>query len=673
MIIFCLSRIAFIYINDILFGTRNRRSLHGNSNYSLLKCMLKFSIIELYYFTRRGCILKRGFLFFLLLICMLSAFPGCSVADNDLAHKDDFYNNSDYESNNHSQPHTDFTELPTSSPILSSVLLPSLALPTPPPATSQVTLPVTSPATVPATVPVTVPATPEASSPTTPPAVPPTFAPTPSSTPVPTSSVEASTPPGTNSPSSGTWQIKKTTGKKYIILGTDDDNVGNPKFFRLLRTYGFPYTMNTEAENVIIRKALGTDSDETIFTSDDAPALFPDGVDIITLGKYIQKNSLGEVAQHGASTSALWDSEKLTGDFLASLHATYTEQGGTKSKEELKVAIMEQLADTDGSQGACYVDASRALLEEAYGFPIYTVGIWGGSPIAIIDGIKCDLNSKKGTSNYDWKFQNYTAVGSLLGSLKSNASTYDLPRISCDIDSVYSYIDMIEPDKVCEFFWHMPFTDEPDIDKWRDLCHHIRNLVDSGKAEVVTRRQYAELGEWVENPITGITITRAHIPFGETDSDEAYTITASYADNSTADVTEEAILDRSAVNTAITGVYTVSASYRGFQATATISVINTDYTIPYGLKDSAYWFIAKNETQNKMIAGNTTGTFGIAGISSNTLVFLDCAAGHFNGWTSTDNGITWTKVNTANQHYKNIKTNTTEGTSCFCLCVIKKQ
>ena len=51
-------------------------------------------------------------------------------------------------------------------------------------------------------------------------------------------------------PQNGTWQLKCTTDKKYIILGTDDDNVGNAKFFRLLRSYNFPYTMNTEAENV---------------------------------------------------------------------------------------------------------------------------------------------------------------------------------------------------------------------------------------------------------------------------------------------------------------------------------------------------------------------------------------------------------------------------------------
>ena len=463
-------------------------------------------------------------------------------------------------------------------------------------------------------------------------------------------------------PQTGTWQLKTTTGKKYIILGTDDDNSGNAKYFRLLRTYGFPYTMNVEAENASKTKALGSDVDDTIFTSDDAPALFPDGVDVITLGKYLHDNNLGEVAQHGASSKVLWDSERLTGDFLTSLHTSYVEQGGTKTEEELKAAIMEQLADTDGSQGAVYVDNSRSTLEEVYGFPIYTVGVWGGVPTATVDGIECSMNNIKGTSNYDWRAKNYTAVGTLVGQFRTNTSTYDLSRMACGVDDVHSYIDRIEAGKVCEFFCHMPFNDEPDISKWRALFNYIKSLVDSGKAEVVTRKQYAELGEYVDNPITKIAISRDNIPVGETDIDSAYIITATYADSTTADVTTEAILDRSAVNTETVGNYTVSATYRGFNTTSTVTVFNNNYTVPDGLKDTDYWFVFKNNTQNKMFCGNTTGTFGSASSSAGKLIFINCASGLLNGWESTDDGATWIQVNTNTSHSKNIKTSPTEDT-----------
>ena len=460
-------------------------------------------------------------------------------------------------------------------------------------------------------------------------------------------------------PQTGTWQLKTTTGKKYIILGTDDDNSGNAKYFRMLRTYNFPYTMNVESENVSINKSLGTDTDDTIFTSYDAPALFPDGVDVITLCKYLKDNNLGEVAQHGSSSSSLWDSEKLTGDFLTSLHTSYVEQGGTKTEAELKSAIMEQLADTDVSQGAVYVDNSRSNLENKLGFPIYTVGLWGGAPIATIDGIECNLNSIKGSSNYNWRAKNYTAAGTLVGQFGINKSTYDLARVACGVDEVAGYIERIEADKVCEFFWHIPFNDEPDVSKWRTLFDYIKNLVDSGKAEVVTRKQYAELGEYVDNPINKITISRDNILLGEADMDSAYSITATYADNSTADVKEEAILDRSAVNVEEAGNYTVSATYRGFNATATVSVIDGSYTIPEGLKDTSYWFIAKNETQGKLIAGNTTGAFGTAGKYSGILKFSGCTGGKMNGWVSTDDGATWTQVNKNDSHYGTVGTNGT--------------
>ena len=464
-------------------------------------------------------------------------------------------------------------------------------------------------------------------------------------------------------PQTGTWQLKETTGKKYIILGTDDDNYGNTKYFRLLRTYGFPYTMNVEAENANSTRMLGSDVDDTIFTDTDAPSLFSEDVDIITFGKYLHDNNLGEVAQHGASNKTLWDSEKLTGDFLTSLHTSYVEQGGTKTEEELRTAIMEQLADTDGSQGAVYVDNSRATLEEAYGFPIYTVGLWGGSPTATIDGIECNLNSIKRTLNYDWRAKNYTAVGSKVGSFSTNTSPYGLSRIATSIDNISSYIERIQAGKVCEFFCHMPFNDEPDISKWRELFEYIKSLVDSGKAEVVTRKQYAELGEYVDNPITKITISRDNIPVGETDIDSAYIITATYADSTTADVTTEAILDRSAVNTETVGNYTVSATYRGFNTTSTVTVFNNNYTVPDGLKDTDYWFVFKNNTQNKMFCGNTTGTIGTAAKSAGALTFTGCTGGLLNGWESTDDGATWIQVNTNQTHSKVIKTNSTEATS----------
>ena len=454
-------------------------------------------------------------------------------------------------------------------------------------------------------------------------------------------------------PQTGTWQLKETTGKKYIILGTDDDNIGNPKYFRMLRTYGFPYTMNTAAESVNVVKDLGSDVDDNIFTDSDAPVLFMDGVDVITFGKYLHDSGLGEVAQHGASSKVLWDSEKLTGNFLASLHASYVAQGGTKTEEELRTAIMEQLVDTDGSQGAAYVDNARATLEEAYGFPIYTVGSWGGVPTATIDGIECSMNSIKGTSNYNWRAKNYTAVGAVIGggvNVVTNGTTlYNLYRNATGIEDAIKEINNTQIGKSLELFWHMPFNDEPDVSKWRTLFNYIKDLVDNGKAEVVTRRQYAELGEYVENPIVSLSLVRdGSLNVGDVDSDEAYTITVTYANGTKENLSTEVILDRSAVNTGESGSYIVNAYYRGFTASTNVIVTSAGYSLPAELKATDYWFVYSNNSNGNWYCGNYSKGFSNAFKTDNKILQFTAleGGGKLNGWKSMDNGSTWEQVTT---------------------------
>lgn len=464
-------------------------------------------------------------------------------------------------------------------------------------------------------------------------------------------------------PQTGTWQLKTTSPKNYIIFGTDDDNQGNAKFFRLLRSYGFPYTMNVEAENASSSRMLGTDVDSSIFTDSDAESLFPTSVSVIDFGKYLHDSGLGEVAQHGASDKTLWDSEKLTGDFLTSLYTTYTEGGGTKSQDELKATITEALKDTDGSQDASYVEETRDALKEAFGFPIKTVGIWGGAPSVVIDGVTLDLNSIKNTKNYNWRKHNYTAVCANLVKVFTNYSNpWDMPRIANDVGSVSDIIDTIPAGKACEFFWHAPFSDESDINVWRTLFSHIKELVDSGKTEVITRSKYYELGEFVDNPISSIAVKSsvANVKVGDTVDTSAYTVTATYADGSTADVSKEAIVDASGVNTSQAGKYAVSASYRGFYATVALTVIESiNYTVPEGLKNTDYWFVFKDNANNTFYAGNTTGAFGRAYMSSGILAFVDCTAGTMNGWKSSD-GQTWEQTDTDETHSKTIKTTSGE-------------
>ena len=464
-------------------------------------------------------------------------------------------------------------------------------------------------------------------------------------------------------PQTGTWQLKTTTGKKYIILGTDDDNYGNTKFFRLLRTYGFPYTMNVEAENIL--KNMGSDVDTEIFTDNDAPALFSEAINVVTLGKYLHDNNLGEVSQHGDSGNGncLWNSNRLTGDFLTNLHTTYTEAGGTKTEEELKAAIMEKLSYSDCAQDAPYVANSRAALEEAYGFPIYTSGAWGNSYSLTIDNIELDINTIRRPSDYDWRGHNYLSAATIIGNFNDNTSPYDISRMSSNPENLEHYVEIInkiQADKVCEFFWHMPFNDQPDISKWRALFDYIKGLVDEGRAEVVTRRQYAEFGEYVENPITKITISRDNIIIGSTDTDEAYNVTVVFEDGTTSVANSDVIIDRSLVDTETIGSYTVYAYYRGFKTSYNVPVVSF-YTVPQELKNTEYWFVYRNNTSGNWYCGNITSSFVTAQKNWKNLLEFEATTGTINGWKSTDNGSTWEQVTTNVSTHQYIQTNDTRG------------
>lgn len=459
-------------------------------------------------------------------------------------------------------------------------------------------------------------------------------------------------------PQSGTWQLKNTSGKKYIVLATDDDNMGNPKYFRLLRTYRFPYTMNTEAEK--INSNLGTDVDD-VFTENDAPSLFPNNITVKELGKYLHDNNLGEVAQHGSSRGTLWDSSKLVGDYLDNVYERYTTQGGTKTKDELRLAIMEQLKASDGSQDASYVEDSRATLENELGFYIDTVGIWGGVPTATIDGIELGLNSIKGTSDYNWKAHNYWAVASVLDggvSKVTHKNPYRMYRTTSSIEKSIEEVNNLKIGDCLELFWHYPFGDV-GIDGLRTLFNYIKSLVDDNKVEVVTRKQFAKLGEYVANPITKITVSRSGLlNVGDTDSDDAYNVVVTYADATTSQPMSDVIIDRSAVDTTQEGTYVAKAYYRGFIAECSVVVTVSSDNLPEDLPNGYYYEIAKCEDNNKyyLIAQNESYNSGSASGSN---------AWHWDSSTTytvytyvSDNNKDWISVASAVTGAGTIKTNT---------------
>ena len=288
-------------------------------------------------------------------------------------------------------------------------------------------------------------------------------------------------------PQTGTWQLKSQyANKKYITLGTDDDNQGNALFYRMCRCYGFPYKMNVIAQR--LDKPMGSDSSE-VFTS--APSLFPDGVSCKDMALHIIANNTGEISQHGSNP--LWDSRLLVDTALDDVYATYTAGGGTKTKQELKEALMDVAGAYDLAQGASSVASDKAIIEAGIDSFIYAAGIWGGQTKYVIDGITLDISAC--TSNeYPWRANNYKFAGNLIQRPFTNADPWNANRTYINANSLTN-IDAITNGNIREMFIHK-FSELTELE-WKDLMDAIKQRVDNNVLEVVTGEQYYAMGEFV--------------------------------------------------------------------------------------------------------------------------------------------------------------------------------
>lgn len=92
---------------------------------------------------------------------------------------------------------------------------------------------------------------------------------------------------------------------------------------------------------------------------------------------------------------------------------------------------------------------------------------------------------------------------------------------------------------------------------------------------------------------------------------------------------------------------------------------SADYVAPSGLKDTGYWFVVYDKTQDKYFAGNCNKKI-LKGYktSAQQLAFtMGASSGTINGWTSTD-GENWTQVTTNKAIYKaSVTTNTNSDTT----------
>ena len=300
-------------------------------------------------------------------------------------------------------------------------------------------------------------------------------------------------------PQTGTFTLKAPYNtKKILMMGTDDDSFGNPNFFRLMRTYGFPYKMNTMAERINTR--LGAD-DDSAFGANDAPALFDASTKVSDLAAYLHSTGLGEVCMHGISTATLWNSDYLSDSAHATywndLYATYTNAGGTKTESELKQAMKEASPQNDIAQGASYVATSRATIETAFGFPISCIAMWGGNPKITVDGIELSVNRFRDT-NYPYRENGWKLVSTLInvGTHYGNANLWQGDRRSLDnIDTVRTVLQSMSAGTWVDLYTH--FWSNCTYTQWREIFDLIKGYVDQGEAIVVTPSQLYQMGEFI--------------------------------------------------------------------------------------------------------------------------------------------------------------------------------
>lgn len=408
--------------------------------------------------------------------------------------------------------------------------------------------------------------------------------------------------PSEDVPQSGTWQMKTTSDKGYLIIGKDDDTADQAMFVRMVNGYGWPVTINTTWDNAYNmashKQTPDTDSAYSLYPSGSVSRV-PDYCSVHDLNRIIIDNNLGEVAQHGLSLKNIWDSRLVTDEQIDYMYSNYTSGGGTKSRSEFWDLFQETYADCDAAQGASYAINGRASLEADLGVSIKTLGCWGASGDREIEGIVvCPVSYlARGTYEYarEW---NYWADGPVTALSTMNVrNPHRITRFSgglASVQNVESACDFAYENNACvEVFTHEFFKGYGSATEWSNFKSYmdkIKEYVDDGKIEVVTRYQYSQMGEYVDNPISSISVVADAFSYkvGDDITEANFTCKAFFNDGTFAICDTDRILDISQVDSSQAGNYTVTLYYRGKKSTCTVVVENDVPIHDYILENKSY-------------------------------------------------------------------------------------
>ena len=249
----------------------------------------------------------------------------------------------------------------------------------------------------------------------------------------------------------------------------------------------------------------------------------------------------------------------------------------------------------DIAQGAPVVARKRKLLQAALNNWVYTIGTWGGAFDVIIDDINCGGSGPvNSTTQSISRSQNWMGDGQLNNQgTFVNVNPYNIYR-----DSAGLFANKIEEDlnsaynnRCCIDLFHHYYLDGTAA-KWNDFkttMDTIQSYNDQGKIYVVTRKQYYELGEFVEHPITSLSFSTKNRIYSInkefTESD--FNMSANLDNGTSVECQADKIIDLSGIDSSEEGIYTAYLEYRGFKAQCSVTV-SKEIPAEYLLEDYSY-------------------------------------------------------------------------------------
>ena len=387
-----------------------------------------------------------------------------------------------------------------------------------------------------------------------------------------------------NIPQTGKWQYRTTLPYGFIIFSKDDSANDLAMWIRAMETQWMSFVINVTQQNynnVVLSDGDTAASDAGHGYWGHTFPIVPNGGTVKDVIDYLVNPftyySATEIAMTGQANESLWDSTLLVGEVLDNYYSTYVAGGGTKTKEELKTAIMNTYASTDIAQGASVLEDKRNALAALYNTYVTTIGRWEGNFNFVIDEINCGSNSVVAAESGDitraLKWYCDTSATDQYSTRKQDP--YHIYKFKIDANTVQADLlsaidDAISHRSVIEICSSDAMLDgsAAAFENFHTLMNLLaETYINDGYAIVITREQYYALGEFVTNPITSIALTHdttKHYPTGVELKESDFTATATFQDDTSAICNKDRIIYFTDVNINVPGTYNVYMEYRGF-------------------------------------------------------------------------------------------------------------